>query len=304
MNFAINILFLVITFLGAGIFVYNLVLNLVRAIKINKQIKKNAVSVDGKVVDIKESKSRVIVIVEFTSPTNRNKFQETFELTSKEFGNKYYKDQDVKLYYASLDGINKVECFPVYLEGQKMKVEAGPIFTDSALLAGGLYVFIMLLVSMLRFKEASDGNMYRGLQVNGLPLIASLSGLNKGGALTDKDGYTLAVTSGIYLILIGLFYVMLIPYVIERIKGMSAEHKNNYLKLYGVKAIAEVKTFKFRGRGQGNSRESVLQIEYKTNKGEEVKCSLTSYLYSETQEQYIDILYDELNPKNVVYMRK
>ena len=30
-------------------------------------------------------------------------------------------------------------------------------------------------------------------------------------------------------------------------------------------------------------------------------CSLNSYLYTNTQEQYIDILYDELNPKNVVY---
>ena len=47
-----------------------------------------------------------------------------------------------------------------------------------------------------------------------------------------------------------------------------------------------------------------MKIEFFTNSGEKVECDLNSYLYSETEEQFIDILYDEKNPKNVCYMRK
>ena len=65
---------------------------------------------------------------------------------------------------------------------------------------------------------------------------------------------------------------------------------------------AEVKTFKFtKNKNNQGTKESALEIEFFTNAGEKVNCSLNSFLYTETQEQYIDILYDESNPKNVVY---
>jgi hypothetical protein len=31
---------------------------------------------------------------------------------------------------------------------------------------------------------------------------------------------------------------------------------------------------------------------------------LSSYAYTETQEEYIDVIYDPKNPKNVVYLLK
>ena len=37
---------------------------------------------------------------------------------------------------------------------------------------------------------------------------------------------------------------------------------------------------------------------------EKIKANLNSFMYTETQEQYVNILYDVHHPKNVVYMRK
>ena len=60
--------------------------------------------------------------------------------------------------------------------------------------------------------------------------------------------------------------------------------------------------FKFgKSKNAQGVKESLLEIEFFTNSGEKVNCSLNSYLYTNTQEQYIDILYDPKNPKNVVY---
>ncbi len=304
MNLAINIIFLVITGGLAAVFLVNLLINLFRAILVNKQLKKNPLTVDGKIIDIQQSKSRIKVIVEFVSPTNRNKFQESFELSTKKFGDQYTVGQDIKLYYADVKDLKKVNCFPVYLEGQKMGVDAASVFTDAFLLAGGLYVFIMLLISMITKKIDADGIAHIGLEKNALPLIAMLSRFN-GEVYVDSNGATLAVTSGIFLIIIVFFYVLLFPYIKERFLGMSTAHKNSYLKLYGVKGMAEVKTFKFtHGKGPNNEKESYLTIEFDDVNGKTVTTHLSSYLYSESQEQYIDILYDEKNPNNVVYMRK
>ena len=69
--------------------------------------------------------------------------------------------------------------------------------------------------------------------------------------------------------------------------------------------MAEVKTYKFgRNKDAKGNKESMLQIEFYDNKGNLVQANLNSYMYTETQEQYINILYDLKNPKNVVYMRK
>ena len=304
MNFIINLLVLIITGGIAVIFAVNLIINLIRSSRVNKVIKQGTKYVTGKIIELQETKNRVIIKVEYVSDANRNKFIDVFELTKKEFADKYYEGQEVKIYYPDVNGLKKVYCFPTYLEGQKQKMEAGPIFTDSFLLLGGLYIFVMLLISMLTKKEASDGLLYMGLQWDGLPLIALFSRLSN-TVLTDEAGNILAVTTGIYLLIIFLFYFMLYTYVYERLTGMSSQHKQSYLKLCGIKGMAEVKTFKFsRSKGPNGQKESLMKIEFYTNNGDKINCDLSSYLYSETQEQYVDILYDEKNPKNCVYMKK
>ena len=47
----------------------------------------------------------------------------------------------------------------------------------------------------------------------------------------------------------------------------------------------------------------MLEIEYYTKTGEKINTRLNSFLYTETQEEYIDIIYDDKQPKNVVYLK-
>ena len=81
--------------------------------------------------------------------------------------------------------------------------------------------------------------------------------------------------------------------------------KQNYLKLYGNIAKARVKTYKFSNQKNAKgTKESIIDIEFSTNDGTQVETRLTSFLYTETQEEYIDIIYDPKKPKNVVYLRQ
>ena len=47
-----------------------------------------------------------------------------------------------------------------------------------------------------------------------------------------------------------------------------------------------------------------MTIEYRNHLGELTQTMLSSYAYTETQEEYIDVIYDPKNPKNVVYLLK
>ena len=46
-----------------------------------------------------------------------------------------------------------------------------------------------------------------------------------------------------------------------------------------------------------------MTIEYRNHLGELTQTMLSSYAYTETQEEYIKILYDPKHPKTTVYMR-
>lgn len=56
MNIATNIIFLVITATFMGVYAYNLVLNLVRAIKTNKLLKADPQKIEATVVEVKQVK--------------------------------------------------------------------------------------------------------------------------------------------------------------------------------------------------------------------------------------------------------
>ncbi len=295
MNFILNLLVVIVTFGFAVAYIFNLVLNIIRAVKVNNVIKTNPSFVEGKVVEIDKQKSRIYVKVEYLSNVNMLQFMNVFELTYKEFNDQYYEGQIVKIFYADTKNVEKVNCFPIYLEGQKMGIEKGPLFTDIILVAGGIYVFATILLQLL----AKDETGLIGLEWNGRPFIEATRNLD-----TVVEG-TVPCFSGVYVFVIAIFYLMLFGYMKERILGMSANHKNNYLKICGIKSTAEVKTFKFsKQKNATGLKESVMQIEFFTNSGEKVNCELRSYLYTETQEQFVDILYDEKTPTNVVYMRK
>ena len=293
MNFILNLLAVILTMAAACVFLTSLIINLVRALKVNKLMKLDPDFVEGKVVEVINHKNRVYVRVEYVSKVNMLKFTELFELTQKEFNDQYYEGQSVKVYYPKLDGVKNVTCFPTYLEGQKMGISAGQLFTDILLFGGGAWIAWVVLNYMI---TPCKNTGLIGLEWNGRPFINSTRNLD-----TIAEGAEPCL-SGIYVIIILMFYVMLFTYIKERLFGMSAEHKTAYLKICGIKGTAEVKTFKFgRSKNAQGVKESLLEIEFFTNSGEKVNCSLNSYLYTQTQEQYIDILYDEKNPKNVVY---
>ncbi len=284
MNEIISIIYYIFIVLFMLGYIACFIINLVRAIKVNNEMKKAYNTIKAKVIEIIKDKKRVYVKVEYTSNINFVKFVEFYEFTEKEFNDQYYVDQELEIYYPNVDNMKRVTCFPTYLQGEKIKVKTAPIVTDAILAVVGILMtgwFTSLIINLGGFHIFNDGNMN-----------ASVSGC---GDFTSFLIYLLPL----------FMYLSTIPYVIERLTSCSKEENQSYLKLYGAKCMAEVKTYKFgRNKDAKGNKESIIDIEFYNNKGELIKAHLNSFMYTETQEQYINILYDLKNPKNVVYMRK
>lgn len=285
MGVFLSVLYYIFIVLFMFAYIVCFIINLVRAIRVNKGMKESYNTVKAKVTEVIREKKRVYVKVEYVSPSNYVKFVDYFEFTEKEFADQYYVDQEVDIYYPKVDDVKRVTCFPTYLEGRKIKIQAGPIVTDALLAVVGIAMtgwFTSLIVATGGFYIFNDANT----SVDNLMNCTSFS-------------------SALVYMLPFLMYLTTLPYLFERLTTASKDQNQNYLKLYGVKCMAEVKTFKFgRTKDAKGNKESLMEIEFYNNKGELVKANLNSFMYTETQEQYINILYDLKNPKNVVYMRK
>ncbi|MCI6715912.1 MAG: hypothetical protein SOZ32_00145 [Bacilli bacterium] len=280
MNIATNIIFLVITATFMGVYAYNLVLNLVRAIKTNKLLKADPQKIEATVVEVKQVKKRVYVRVQYKSESNLQTFESIYELTQKEFNDQYYEGQKLNIVYPKITGNKRIHCFPTYLEGTKLSIESGPLFTDCLILASGIFIFTFSLWKML----ANDVFNKK------LPLIS-----------TDGSPSTLTWLSVLIFLVI---YFVLMTYLLERIGGISKDHSENYLKICGLKAKAEVITYKLgRTKNANGVRQSEIKIEFRTNKGEKVNAQIVSFMYTEHPDQFIDILYDGRRPQMAVYVR-
>lgn len=280
MNIATNIIFLVLTGAFMVLYAYNLVLNIVRAVKTNKLIKADPQNLEATVVEVKQVKKRVYVRVQYTSTSNLQTFESIYELTQKEFNDQYYVGQKLNIIFPKITGTKRIHCFPTYLEGTKIVVEAGPIFTDCLILASGIFIFCFSLSNML----------VKGVFTNNLPLIS----------LDGSDSTVTWLTLLIFLII----YFVLMSYIIERIGGISKDHSENYLKMCGLKAKAEVITYKLnRSKNANGVRQSDIKIEFRTNKGEKIEANIASYMYTEHPDQFIDVLYDGRRPQMAVYVR-
>lgn len=300
MNLIINLTVLIITIGFLAFFLYSMIINLIRAINVNKKMKTNPDYVIGKVIDITNVKNRVYVRVEYITKITNLKFNDLFEFSKKEFNDRFVVGQEVKIYYPHVENEKKVLCFPTFIEGKKIGIDFSLVFTDFILVAGGIYIFLTFFLLMLAKDPVTN---ISGLEWNGRPMFKNfiLNTVPEG-----TTGYIENQGSGLLIVVFALFfYVMVISYVLERIKGMVSSHKTMYLKLCGTKGTAEVITYKFgKAKNAQGQKEAQMKIEFFTNTGEKVACDLNSCLYSETQEQFINILYDAKNPKNVVYMRK
>lgn len=296
MNFIFNLLTVIITGAAVLVFIFNLVLNLIRAIKVNKEIKANPDFVEGKISKIVEQKKKVYIVVDYTSKVNGNVFAQTFELSEKEAKKyNYVQGQDIKIYYSDVKNLKKVNCFPTYLENEKQKIEAGPVFADSMLVIGGSYIFVMALITVLQKIDGCMGLSWS----NPRAWIANTKSFD---SFTAESTVT-PCFSLIYVAFIIIMYAMLVSYIIQRIGGMTVDQKQEYLKLNGLETMAEVKTFKYtKNKNAQGLKEAELKIEFFTSTGDKVACDLSSYLYTQDEKQFIDILYDPKDPKNVVYI--
>lgn len=289
-NVIVNILFLIITFGFMCLYLVSLVMNIVRASKVLKGVKKSPKVIKATVVEISEDKRGVYVKYKYTSPANNQHFTDILVLNKKDFNDQYYVDQEIEVVYPDVKELKRVYYFPKFINDQKVKIEAGPLFTDILLAIAGISIFGYSLFVMANTPGAFTGEV---------PLV---SGGLFGNTNTDTKEIT-GVFNMFSLLAMLVIYFMLFSYVIERLVSASTEHTHSYLKLCGVMTTAKVVTYKFgRTKDANGNKEAQMKIEFYDN-GELIQANLNSHLYSETQEEFIKILYDPKHPKTTVYMR-
>lgn len=272
----LKIAYFVVNILCFIIFIVNFIISLIRDISIKKQLKENPKEIKARIREIQKGKNRVYVLVEFNSPHNRLLFTETYELFENEIKDKDFKVGDeIDLIYNDVTSWKKIWAFPLHIKSLKVKLDGGPLFANIALIVLSIYVCINMII-----------------------IYVQQNAFRTDIALTE-------MYNTFYIFIMIFVYGMVLTYVVTGLIDMPRRDLQNYLKLFGNIAKARVKTYKFsRQKNSKGNKESIIDIEFSTNEGEQVNTKLTSFLYTETQEEYIDIIYDPKKPKNVVYLRQ
>lgn len=278
----LKVLYLVIVSVFCAAFIFNFILNLVRDIKVKKMLKKDPVEVLGRVREVQQGKNRFYVTVEFRSPHNNLLLSETFEIfESDEKIEDYPIGKEVTLIYNRIDmeKTKRVRYFPLQLKDKKIKLDKSTLFLNSALMGLGLFIVANTIFQYVKAKAFTSS----------VELVSAENGI---------------FANYFYILLMIVIYFVLTNYLISSIMEAPKKDIQNYLKFYGNVAKARVVTFKFgRSKNSKGVKESLIDLEYSNNKGEQIKTKLSSFMYTETQEEYIDIIYDPLDPKTVVYVR-
>lgn len=260
------------------VFVVNFVIGLVRDIKFKNAIKKNPQTLKAHVREIDKVKNRVYMIVDFQSPHNRLNFSEAYEFFESDLkGREFTVGEEIDLIYNDITTWKKVMGFPLLIKEFKVKLERGPLFLNIMLIIFSIWVNINMIL-----------------------VYVNNDGFNPEVPFSGEGG----LFNQIYVLIMVFVYAMILSYVVVNIAEMPKKDMQNYLKIYGNIAKARVKTYKF-GRAKNNkgNKESIITIEFSTNEGVQVETKLTSFLYTETQQEYIDILYDPKKPKCVVFLK-
>ena len=278
----LKILYLVIVSVFCGAFIFNFVLNLARDIKVKKQLKNDPAYVLGRVREVQQGKNRFYVTVEFRSPHNNLLLSEVFEIfESDEKMEDYPIGKEVTLMYNKIDmeKSKKVRNFPLCMKDKKVKLDKSSLFLNTALMGLGIFIVINTIYQFIKANAFTSD----------IKLIDSENGI---------------FATPFYILLMIVIYFVLTNYLISSIMEAPKKDIQNYLKFYGNVAKARVITFKFgRSKNSKGNKESLIELEYSNNRGEQIKTKLSSFMYTETQEEYIDIIYDPLDPKTVVYVR-
>ncbi len=275
-------LYLIILSLFMLGFIFNFAYSLYKDITTKKNIKKNPMHITGKIIETKQVKNRIYLLVEFTSDHNRLLFTETYELFDSDLKLEDYPvGKEVDLIYGDVSNLKKVRAFPLLMADLKVKLEKGPIFLNSCLVAMGAFILVQTILTFIN-KHAFTSD---------IPLIT-------------MNGVEGIYPNYLYILLMAVIYFIVVQYMVTNLIDTPRKDLQNYLKIYGNVAKARVKTYKFgRNKDSKGNKESLIELEFRTNEGVQVDTKLSSFLYTETQEEYIDIIYDPKNPKNIVYLK-
>ena len=260
------------------IFIVNFVVGLVRDIRYKKALKANPRTVNAIVRQVDKVKNRIYMMVEFQSEHNRLTFTETYEFFESDLKGRNFKEgESIDLIYNDVSSWKRVMGFPLLIKEFKIKLEKGPLFLNIMLILFSIWVNTTTILTFV-----------------------NNNGFSKDVPFTGENG----LFNQVYVLIMVFVYAMILSYVVVNIIEMPKKDMQNYLKLYGNIAKARVKTYKF-GRAKNNkgNKESIITIEFSTNEGVQIETKLTSFLYTETQQEYIDILYDPKKPKCVVFLK-
>ncbi len=297
MNIIFNIVITIVAVGFVGLTITSLVINIIRMKKAKEKMQTSPKYVSAFVKEIIKSKE-VIMIVEFTSPTNKTQFTQKFTFSLKEFTqvlengetkDLYEIDQEVQLAYQpvekpdySLKKQKKIHTFITGLKGDEVKNKQGAALTDTLMALVSSFFLYNILKSMIVEKGFTTDKPF--------------------SEIMSPDNANMGMFAIVVYIVV---YVILLSYVMERVLSMTRDENYSYLKIYGIKTKARVVTFKLGGAKNARGyKESRMKIKYSTTTGEQIETNLNSYMYTETQEEYIDIIYDIRNFQNVVYLRK
>ena len=218
------------------------------------------------------------MLVEFQSEHNRLNFTETYEFFESDLkGREFNVGDQVDLIYNDVSSWKRVMGFPLLIKDFKVKLDKGPLFLNIMLVLFSVWVNTTTILTFV-----------------------NNNGFSKDVAFTGENG----LFNSFYVLIMVFVYAMILSYVVVNIIEMPKKDMQNYLKFYGNIAKARVKTYKFgRAKNSKGNKESIITIEFSTSSGEQVETKLTSFLYTETQQEYIDILYDPRKPKCVVFLK-
>lgn len=278
MFFKISYLVIVALFLVA--FCINFGISLARDLKAKRALKANPIYQKGIVRDVQSSKGKVFVTVEFTSNHNRLLLSNVFELFESDLkGKTYTVGQEVEMIYNEVTNEKKVRNFPLLLSDTKIKLEKGILFLNSALIFMAGFILGNTIFQYVRMNAFTSD----------IPFVGE---------------------NGLYqnyfsILLMFVIYFILCNYMVSSLFDAPRKDVQNYLKFYGNVAKARVITYKFgKAKNSRGVKESIIELEYSTNSGEQANAKLTSFMYTETQDEYIDIIYDPKNTKSVVYLKQ
>lgn len=264
-------------------FIATTVIIFLRLIKVTKEMelpgKKKVL--EGVISKKQTDQNSIVLYVDFTSPTSRVNFNKRFVLNKKQFDeNSFNEGQKVNLVCPVVEEetVKRVMVFPLLIEGQKQPFNMQFVFGSLALIVATIALLVFTINGFI------NNQMF-----------------NK--SMSDVWNYLVSTNQFLVLMVIMGFFIAT-QAMITILISPSRDTLYDYLKVYGVKAKARVKTYKYGRAKSKENKECHLQVDFTTYKGEKIETRLSSFLYYQTQEEYIDILYAPTEPKNVVYLRK